>query len=363
MSALFIVMALVLYRAGLTPVDANVNFFLQGALFLDDVLIYIAALEILKIALSQRKILAELHYRPDFFSYHQTRLLALVSAFPFGLGVSSFLKGLSRDGIDTKPISEGMTASMLIYPTTLASGFVFDSFQLTSLAATFLFGLPLVFLLFLSFPKKTLLSLLKSNLFRVTAALGVLNYFYLVILSHFIPHNYMLKQAAFFVLLSLVINIRVVPQIPQVLWKARNNFIFFVCVGMLGHAFIGWMSYSEIIPDHAWLNSYIAIAIPIFIIPLMSILFIHPLVLFLIFNPLITPYLQVIGVNELSLYSIWVVMLINAQLLSPVSLTTVLSVSNSNSNIFTESFLKHGAYSLKVSVLAYLYYMFVFQWG
>ena len=145
MSALFLVMALVLYRAGLTPVDANVNFILQGALFLDDVLIYIAALEIIKSALSHRKILAELQYRPDFFSYHQTRLLAMVSAFPFGLGVSSFLKGLSKEDIDTKPISEGMTASMLIYPTTLASGFVFDTFQLTSLAATFLSDCPSYF--------------------------------------------------------------------------------------------------------------------------------------------------------------------------------------------------------------------------
>jgi hypothetical protein len=99
--------------------------FLEGALFLDDVLIYVAALGVLKYTLTNRRIFAKLQYHQSHFSYGGTCFLALVSAFPFGLGVSSFLKGLSKKDINTKPISEGMTASMLIYPSTLASGFVF----------------------------------------------------------------------------------------------------------------------------------------------------------------------------------------------------------------------------------------------
>ena len=364
MSAVFVVIALAFYSVSLAPSDVNFNFLLEGMLFLDDVLIYIAALEILKSALIQRKLFAELDYKPAFFSYHQTRLLAMVSAFPLGLGVSSFLKGLSKDDINTKPISEGMTASMLIYPTTLASGFVFDSLQLApSLFNLFMFGLPIIFMLFMPWPKETLAALVNSNLFRMLAVLALGNYIYLLILSQFFTHHYMLKQAAFFVLFALGINTRIISQIPQILWGARSSFFFFICVGMLGHAFIHWIAHLKIISAFAWLNVFAAMAIPIFVIPLLGIVFIHPLVLFLIFNPLLSPYLQSMGVRELNLYVIWVVMLINAQLLSPVSLTTVLSVSNSNSNsnIFTESFLKHNIYVLKISCIAYVYLMIIFN--
>ena len=172
----------------------------------------------------------------------------------------------------------------------------------------------------------------------------------------------MLKQAVFFVLLALAVNSGIVPQVPRILWKARNGFIFFICVGMLGHAFIRWRGQLQTALDFSVLNLPVAIAIPIFIIPLLSIAFIHPLVLFIIFNPLLSPYLQGTGVGELSLYCVWVVMLINAQLLSPVSLTTVLSVSSSKTNIFTESFLKHSLDALNISTIAYLY-LLLFQYA
>ncbi len=363
MSGFFIAIALFLYNASAVASEKYAEFLIQGAAFLDNVLVYIAALEILKSALSQRRVFAGLQYRPSEFSYHQTRLLALISAFPFGLGVSSFLKGLSKEDINTKPISEGMTASMLIYPTTLASGFVFDSFGLSSLAMLFLFGLPIVVFVLLRSFKGLPATLTTSSLFRVTATLGICNYIYLFTLSQFIPHHFMLKQAAFFVLIALAINIRVIPRIPHILWNARNSFIFFICVGVLGHSFINWSGNLDIMVNAKWFNIYVAVAVPIFVIPLLSILFIHPLVLFLIFNPLLSPYLQTLGVNESGLYAIWVVMLINAQLLSPVSLTTVLSVSNSNSNIFSESFLKHGRYSMIVSCLAYFYILMMLSWG
>ncbi|MDC9723270.1 MAG: hypothetical protein PSN34_10955, partial [Urechidicola sp.] len=330
MSCIFVIIALFLYQLGSVDAVKLPYLILQGAVFLDDVLIYILALEILKLALSTRRIFTNLRYSQVDLSYDQTRLLALVSAFPFGLGVSSFLKGLSKDAINTKPISEGMTASMLIYPTTLASGFVFDSFGLSSLPTLFLFGVPIVISIFLISLKKPLLALTKSRLFLITTALGLCNYAYLLTLSQFIPHYFMLKQALFFIIISFVLNIRVVTGIPYALWRARNVFIFFACVGILGHACINWFDSLGLIVSYNWLSAYVSIAIPIFAIPLLSIFFIHPLVLFVVFSPLLSPHLINLGISDLSIYVIWIVMLINAQLLSPVSLTTVLSVSNSN---------------------------------
>jgi hypothetical protein len=352
-------MALALYYTEPGSFESISSLFLKGALFLDNVLIYIAALEILKGALNKRKVMVALAYMPADFSYSQTRLLAMVSAFPFGLGVSSFLKGLSDENINTKPISEGMTTSMLMYPTTLASSFVFDCFQLTSLSALILFGLPLVLLMLLPLTRSSLLTLIKSSLFKMVVLVALVNYVYLVVLSQLIEQHYMLKQAAFFVLFAFVINIKIVSKIPVILWGYRSVFIFFVCVGILGYVFVCWVERQDVIHNFERLSIYAAIAVPIFIIPLLSVLFIHPLILFVIFNPLLTPCLQAYGIGEFSLYGIWVVMLINSQLLSPVSLTTVLSVSNSNSNLFSESFLKHGAYTLKVSVLAYGYFLLV----
>lgn len=353
MSIVFIVMAYVFYNVSIEPFSTNT--LLKGIFFLDNVLIYIAALEILKASLSQRKILNDIKFNPNFFSYHQTSILSLVSAFPFGLGVSSFLGGLSKEEINIEPISKGMTASMLIYPTTLASGFVFDSFRLTSLTELFLFGIPIVIFLLLPWQKGSLSVLAKSNLFRIIVVLCIVNFVYLLCLSQFIANYFMLKQSAFFVIIALIISPSIILSTAKILWKARKLFIFFICVGILGDAFIRWINQLELLSALEWLNVYNAIAIVIFIIPLLSIVFIHPLVLFLIFNPLISPFLLNNGVSEISVYTIWVVMLINSQLLSPVSLTTVLSVSNSNSNIFTESFLKYSTYSLKVSCISYIY--------
>lgn len=197
MSGLFVVVALILYQVSNIEPVRYPTFIIQGAVFLDDVIIYIAALEILKFSLKERRVLTTLQYRQADFSFNQTRLLALISAFPFGLGVSSFLKGLSKKDIDTKPISEGMTASMLIYPTTLASGFVFDSFGLSSLPALFLFGLPVVIVIFLASFKKPLSSFIKSRMFVITTILGFCNYIYLLALSQYIPQYFMIKQAFF----------------------------------------------------------------------------------------------------------------------------------------------------------------------
>ena len=360
MSCVCFIIALILYYSMSVELMKYPELFLQGAILLDDVLVYILALQILKSSLNTRRIFTNLQYNQVDYSSDKTRLLALVSAFPFGLGVSSFLKGLSKSAINTKPISEGVTASMLIYPTTLASGFVFDSFGLSSLSALFLFGLPVVITIFLISLKKSLLSLVKTKLFLIVAVLGLCNYLYLLTLSQFIPQYFMLKQALFFILISFLLNVKIASNIPHVLWATKNSFVFFICVGILGHAFINWLDSLNLTISHSLLNIFVFVAIPVFIIPLFSILFIHPLVLFMIFNPVLSPHLLEAGFSSLSIYVVWIVMLINAQLLSPVSLTTVLSVSNSSTNIFSESFMKHSLYALKISCLTYIYIFIIY---
>ncbi len=92
MSCVFVIIALFFYRSMSVDPEKYPNLIFQGAVFLDDVLIYVLALEILKISLNNRRIFKQLQYNQVDFSYNQTRLLALVSAFPFGLGVSVFVK-------------------------------------------------------------------------------------------------------------------------------------------------------------------------------------------------------------------------------------------------------------------------------
>ena len=169
MSGVFLAMMRAFYQASLAPSGLEISFLLEGMLFLKSVLIYVAALEILKGALILRRVFSELRYQPGDYSNRQTWLLAMVSAFPFGLGVSSFLKGLANERIDTKPISEGMTTSILTYPTTLASGFVFDSLEMSSpLVAVFLFGLPVVVAVLLPWRAGSIRELIKSRLFLMT---------------------------------------------------------------------------------------------------------------------------------------------------------------------------------------------------
>lgn len=360
MATIFLLVGSVLYFVFISQNESNISFFLEGMFLLDDVLIYITCLEVLKRALMDQEKLQWLTYKKQEYSYFQTRVLSFVCAFPFGLGVSSFLKSLSKTEINTKPISEGMTSSMLIYPTTLASGFVFDYFKLTSISNLFILSLPLC--LFIIFPIKhfSLKTLLYSKLFWCVLFLSIVNYIYLIILSIYIEHYFMIKQSAFFIILALIINTKTLAKLHSILYNARLQLIFFMCLGIMGHAFIQLLDNNEIWENLEWSLSIYIIMVPIFIIPILSIFFIHPLVLFIIFSPIISPIIIAQGIGNYELYLVWIVMLINSQLLSPVSLTTVLAVTNSNSNIFSESFLKHIKFSIKLSIASFVYLLWLY---
>ena len=357
MSLIFIIISFILFLDTTPFYEAGLTSFFKGFLFLDDVLIYIIGIEVLKASLTDRSLLKSLRYDASDYSKNQTRVLSFFSAFPFGLGVSSFLKGLASDPIDTKPISQGMTLSMLVYPTTLASGYVFDTLEMQSILSILVNGLPIVIICFILMVKKenNFFGSFPLKLLSIVIILGLINYIYLQLFSYFIPNNFMIKQSIFYLLIAFILNPNVLVKLPKILISNLKILVFFMCIGVLGNYFIQWF---DTISHNFYgnnINFYLVIFIVIFIIPLVSMLFVHPLVIFLITYPIVTPYFDLTNLDINTIYIIWVTMLINAQLLSPVSLTTVLAVGNNNNNIFSESFIKHYRFALIISTAVFLY--------
>ena len=104
-------------------------------------------------------------------------------------------------------------------------------------------------------------------------------------------------------------------------------------------------------------NSNLILFIPIVLIPILSIFFILPLVLFIILSQIISPLLAEGGFTTIAIYCIWIVMLVNSQLLSPVSLNSILAAKNSQQNIFAASFLTHYSFCIKIIIVSALYFV------
>ncbi len=329
--------------------------FLKGYLFLDSVMIYIISLEILRFSLKKNKM--NIYFKQNHYSKQEVNIISLLSAFPFGLGVTSFLKGISKEELVTAPISQGMTLSMLVYPTTLASGYIVDYFKINSLFTIFLYGLSLATLMIFSLNNISILNLFKNRLVNIIILLGVANFFYIWFISIFLNISFLIKQASFFILLSLLLNKKLIFDVLPAIISIRHQILFFMGVGIFGESLIPILSNYNLIIMPSVLNSYFIIFLPIIIVPVISILMIHPLVLFMITAPIITPYLVLYGLTELSIYTTWIIMLINSQLLSPVSLTTVLAVNKNN--IFLESFIKHYKFVIKLSIVGIIYILII----
>lgn len=327
-----------------------------------NILLYLFSLGLLKLSLENRQNFQSVTYHQEEYSYYQRQILGIMSAIPFGLGVSSFFKGISnhKTEVDIKPMSEGMTASMLIYPSTLASSFAYDFLGMNSLLTLFLLGFPIVFILF--FPKEKqdisdIKELLKSKFFLMVFILGGINILYISILSLFFNKGYVFKQAIFFTILALIINPKIFLQIQKVIINQYKMFLFFIAVGLLGHSFKELLVVSNITDFIRYFdNIYLLAILVIGILPIISMFFIHPLVLFVICSPVISPIMTKNSISLSLIYVLWTTMLISSQLLSPISLTSVLSAHNSNSNIFKASFLMHYKYVCKIFTIVFAYF-------
>lgn len=355
MSVFFTILALVLSIFTNTK-DVNI---ISGFIFLKYVIIYVIALELLKMSLSSKNSkFLDIKFDSHKYTYSETIVISLLSAFPFGLGVSSILKGLSKNSINTLPISQGMTMSMFIYPTTLASGYVLDYYKLSSILYIFIYGLPIVFAIVFVFKNISFAKLAKDKLVVSILKIGTINVIYIAGMSILIDGNFLLKQSFFFIALSIINNKSILLYSLKAIYNVKDQVIFFLGSGIFGKVITSVISNTDPSTFQSLenLNLYILILIPIVVIPIFSIMLVHPLVLFIMFAPILSSSLNIF--SDLSIYVIWITMLINSQLLSPVSITTVLASKNTNTNIFTESFIKHYKFCTTISFTVILYLLF-----
>jgi hypothetical protein len=327
----------------------------RGTMLLSDVLVYTASLEVLKECLKSAPILDCYQYNQNAYTAKQTKLLAIASSLTFGLGVSSFFKGLAKGDVDTKAISEGMTASMLLYPTTLASSYIYDDLGLSSLSALFLAGLPIAILMLLPITLRDIHKVASSSIFRLSLALAIGDLIYLFVAGFFVVGHITLKQSFLFLFLGICLKWKTVSSTPMICWKSRGVLAFLASTGVLGYSVMSSSASNGLSGVLSHINLYLLVGFVIVVIPMVSLLFMHPLVLFIMASPIVSPLFESYGMSAATQYVIWITMIINAQLLSPVSLTTILSASNENRGILVENLRRHGMYALKLSALAYVW--------
>ncbi|MEG9883149.1 MAG: hypothetical protein V6Z86_00745 [Hyphomicrobiales bacterium] len=351
-SLILSITAFFVYKLYIPPLRQNFLNFLKGFLFLKSIIVYIVSLEILKRSLCKAKNY-NLQFHQNFYSDGEIKILSMFCAFPFGLGVSSFLRGIANEKINTLPVSQGMTLSMLLYPTTLASGYILDYFSINSIYYSFIYGFPVAFLMIFN-KKLSLKNLIFDKLTYAVIFLGVINLTYIWFVSMFFETNFLIKQSVFFLILALVIDKKSVMRIKTILCSLKQKILFFMSVVLFGSVIISVISNFNKNNIDFLPSKNIIIFFPIIFIPLMSVFMIHPLILFIGFAPVVTPYLNNAGFSDQSIYMIWIVMLINSQLLSPVSLKTIMAIDKDN-NIFLESFMRHYKFFIKLSVISIIY--------
>lgn len=140
------------------------------------------------------------------------------------------------------------------------------------------------------------------------------------------------------------------------MYRSLPEILLFVSMGILGNlliqqnAFAGiLMFFEELYPKE------LVVVVIIIALPLMTLLFIHPLILFVVFSQSFTEILLGVGYAPAAVYLVWIIMFISSQLLSPTSLATVISAKNSGKTIFEESFIKHYAFCIKLTVIGIAY--------
>lgn len=357
MSVFFLILSMIILTLS-TKLNSNaVLDFFKGFLFLKSAIIYLLSLELLKHSLNRQTTKLKVKFNQCNYNNIEIKLLSLVCAFPFGLGVSSFLRGVSSEPLKTSDISQGTTASMLIFPTTLASAFLIDYFNITSLISVLIYGLPISFVMIISLKSNSINNIIRSEILFTVVVLAIINACYMWTTSLIIESNFLFKQSLFFILLSIYFYPLSLKKIHRIIYDAREQITFFLCIGLLGSSSIPLIKDLDLSYLDYFSNSNLILFIPIVLIPILSIFFIHPLVLFIILSPIISPLLAEGGFTTIAIYCIWIVMLVNSQLLSPVSLNSILAAKNSQQNIFAASFLTHYSFCIKISIVSALYFV------
>lgn len=355
MFLLLTIFAIVLYLEFIPYENKSIYSFFSGFLFLKWVIFYIVSLEILKFSINKWEKKDKFEFDQNQYTKMEIKLLSLIAAFPFGLGVTSFFNGLSKKRVETLPISQGIAISIVLFPTTPASAYVLDYYRISAIYEVFIIGLPIVIAMIFSLKEFHVHNLIKTKFLILIISIGILNFIYIATLSFFVDGYFLLKESIFYLFLSLYFNKHFFRSVINVIIKTKKEILFFMGIGILGNTLLLISNYTNYNFDSFLIVSDFIIILPIVMLPLLSIFFIPPFVLFIVFVPYITSLLSINGYDNNLIYIIWIIMLTNAQLLSPVSLTTILAAKNSQSNIFAESIFKHYKFCFKLSVVSCLY--------
>ncbi|MFT6915594.1 MAG: hypothetical protein ACJAWL_001903 [Motiliproteus sp.] len=355
MGGLFLLISFIIQICSYDNISMSLYKAFEGMVFLKAVIIYVVAMEVLKTSILNRSAFKSLFFVQENASNIETKTLSLICAFPFGLGVSSFLKGLSAGEIDTKTISRGLTASMLLYPTTLASAYIFDFFKIDDLLSVFAIGAPICILMLLPSFGGLSSCIVNKRLFKVVLCFATMNIAYLYAASLLVSGSILIKQSIFFILLSMIFKKNVLSHWADMKATMLKQIFFFVGVGAFSFSFIPLINTFDATAVLELLGPELILVVPIVIVPMLSIFLLHPLVLFIAFSQVFTEPMLSSGFSYQQMCIAWVVMIINSQLLSPVSLATVMASFNTNTNIFTESFIKHYKYVIFISSISITY--------
>ncbi len=99
------------------------------------------------------------------------------------------------------------------------------------------------------------------------------------------------------------------------------------------------------IPSGAWGVATILVAIP-----LITVAGIHPIVPFALLSPSLSP--AILGINDVGLYTMWVVAFMLSMLLSPVSVLTMITISNFGIPARLLGLRGHGLYAIGLALMS-----------
>gem|GEM_PF-4724438 len=148
----------------------------------------------------------------------------------------------------------------------------------------------------------------------------------------------MLKQSLFFIIFSLFLQWRTIFKVSEAFFSIWRQVLFFIGVGSVSYSISPILKSVNPYEVLSFLGNDFILIFPIFLVPILSVFLIHPLLLFISFSLLFSQPMLDAGFTEEQICIAWLVMIVNAQLLSPVSLTTVMASTNTNNNIFTKVF-------------------------
>lgn len=176
----------------------------------------------------------------------------------------------------------------------------------------------------------------------------------------FLNGSFLLKQSLFFIVFSFFLQWRTIFKVSEVFFSIWRQVFFFIGVGSFSYSVYPLIESVNPYEFFNFLGDDFILIFPIFLVPILSMFLIHPLLLFISFSLLFSPPMLDAGFTEEQICVSWLVMIVNAQLLSPVSLTTVMASTNTNNNIFYESFLKHYKFCFVLFLGVFLSFTYCF---